>query len=68
MGFGALLWVPLTLGMGRRPVFLIAALLMLLATIGAGHAASFHQLLACLCFLGLGEGFSLTSVCDSIPN
>ncbi|KAJ8115240.1 hypothetical protein OPT61_g3067 [Boeremia exigua] len=60
MGFGALLWVPLSLGMGRRPVFLIAALMVLLATIGAGFAASFYQLLTCACFLGLGEGFSLT--------
>ncbi|KAH6644801.1 major facilitator superfamily domain-containing protein [Boeremia exigua] len=60
MGFGALLWVPLSLGMGRRPVFLIASLMMSLATIGAGHSANFSQLLTCLCFLGLGEGFSLT--------
>ncbi|KAJ4983459.1 major facilitator superfamily transporter [Stagonosporopsis vannaccii] len=60
MGFGALLWVPLSLGMGRRPIFLLAAFMMSFATIGAGHAANFHQLLTCLCFLGLGEGFSLT--------
>jgi MFS family permease len=63
MGFGALLWVPLSLGMGRRPVFLIAALMMLLATIGAGYATNFYQLLTCFCFLGLGEGLSLTLVC-----
>lgn len=62
MGFGAMLWVPLSLGVGRRLVFLIAALMMLLATIGAGYAANFYQLLTCLCFLGLGEGFSLTVV------
>ncbi|KAF9695391.1 hypothetical protein EKO04_006691 [Ascochyta lentis] len=60
IGFGALLWVPLSLGMGRRPVFLISTLMMLLATIGAGYAGTFHQLLTCLCFLGLGEGFCLT--------
>jgi MFS family permease len=62
MGFGALLWVPLSLGMGRRPVFLIAALMMLLAIIGAGYVKNFHQLLTCLCFLGMGEGLSLTMV------
>lgn len=66
MGFGALLWVPLSLGMGRRPTFLLAALMMLFATIGAGYAANFHQLLTCLCFLGLGEGFSLTLVCSTL--
>ncbi|KAF1922674.1 MFS general substrate transporter [Didymella exigua CBS 183.55] len=60
MGLGALLWVPLSLGMGRRLVFLIATLMMLLATIGAGYAANFNQLLTCVCFLGLGEGFSVT--------
>ena|SRR5690242_2369909 len=62
IGFGALLWVPLSLGMGRRPTFLIAAFVMLLATIGAGYAANFNQLLTCLCILGLGEGFSLSCV------
>lgn len=62
MGFGALFWVPLSLGLGRRPVFLLVSVMMLLATIGAGFAKDFRQLLACLCFIGLGEGFSLTSV------
>lgn len=65
MGFGALLWVPLSLGLGRRPVFLLVSVMMLLATIGAGYAKDFRQLLACVCFIGLGEGFSLTCVCSS---
>lgn len=43
-------------------MFLIAALVMLLATIGAGYAVNFYQLLTCCCFLGLGEGLSLTLV------
>ena len=67
MGFGALLWVPLSLGMGRRPAFLIVVLMMLLATIGAGYAKNFYQLLTCLCFTGLGEGFFLTSV-GNVPS
>jgi hypothetical protein len=62
MGIGAFIWVPLTIGMGRRPVFLFASLLTLLATLGAGYAQTFSQLLACICFLGLGEGFALTAV------
>jgi len=40
----------------------MAALMMLLATIGASYAANFYQLLTCFCFLGLGEGLSLTLV------
>lgn len=62
MGVGAFLWVPLSLALGRRPVFLIAALLEFIATLGAGHARTFHELLGFVCLLGLGEGFALTSV------
>jgi MFS family permease len=62
MGIGAFIWIPLTIGMGRRPVFLLASFLTLLATLGAGYAQTFPQLLACICFLGLGEGFALTAV------
>lgn len=53
--------------MGRRPVFLIAALVQLLATLGAGYAANFYQLLTCLCLLNLGEGLSVTMVGSTDP-
>ncbi|KAF2646222.1 MFS general substrate transporter [Massarina eburnea CBS 473.64] len=61
MGIGAFIWVPLSLALGRRPVFLLAALVNFLATLSAGYAETFNQLLLCICFLGLGEGFALTS-------
>ena len=64
MGIGALIWVPLSLALGRRPTFLISALFNLAATIGAGYAKTFHQLLLFLCVLGVGEGFALTPVCS----
>ncbi|KAJ4294197.1 hypothetical protein N0V90_007887 [Kalmusia sp. IMI 367209] len=60
MGIGAFVWVPLSLALGRRPVFLIAAVLNLLATIGAGYSQTFHQLLGFICLLGIGEGFALS--------
>jgi len=68
IGLGSLLWLPLTLALGRRPVFLIVALIQLVATLGAGFSTSFYALLTCACILGLGQGFSITAVsviCDS---
>jgi len=65
MAVGALFWVPLTIGMGRRPVFLIASFVTMLATLVAGYTRDFQQLLACVCFMGLGEGFALIAV--SVP-
>ncbi|KAH3963932.1 hypothetical protein HBH70_230030 [Parastagonospora nodorum] len=61
MAVGSFLWIPLTIGMGRRPVFLIASVTLIVACIGAGYSQSFPQLLACICFLGLAEGFALTA-------
>ncbi|KAF2183700.1 MFS general substrate transporter [Zopfia rhizophila CBS 207.26] len=60
MGIGAFLWVPLSCALGRRPVFVIAAVLMLLASLAAGVSKSYYQLLACVSVLGLTEGFSLS--------
>lgn len=62
MGLGGFLWVPLTIGMGRRPVFLISSIMLFAATLGAGYSQTFPQLLACVCFLGLGGGFAITAV------
>lgn len=66
MAVGAVVWIPLTIGMGRRPVFLLASLTTFMATLGASFAQNFSQLLACVCFLGLGEGFALTAVCPTL--
>lgn len=62
MGIGAFVWVPLSLALGRRPVFLVVALANFGATVGAGYARSFGQLLFFVCLMGVGEGFALTSV------
>jgi MFS family permease len=69
MAVGSFLWIPLTIGMGRRPVFLVASVTLIVACIGAGYSQSFPQLLACICFLGLAEGFALTAVSSlNFPN
>jgi hypothetical protein len=62
MAFGSFLWIPLSIGMGRRPMFLLASVSTLVAILCAGYAQTFHELLACTCFIGLGEGFALTCV------
>jgi MFS family permease len=62
MAVGAILWIPLTIGMGRRPVFLLASFVLFLATLGAGYVQTFEQLLVCVCFFGIAEGFALTAV------
>ena len=62
MGLGCLLWVPLSIGMGRRPTLLIATAVVILAMVWAGEAQSFQQLVAAVCFVGLGEGLSLSLV------
>lgn len=66
MAVGSFLWIPLTIGMGRRPVFLIVSVTLIVACIGAGYSQSFQQLLGCICFLGLAEGFALTAVSSLI--
>lgn len=62
MGVGCFVWVPLSIGMGRRPTLLIATIIELLALLWAGYATSFGQLIGAVCFLGLGEGLSLSLV------
>lgn len=62
MGIGCFIWIPLSLALGRRLVFLIAALIDLLAMIGAGYSQTFCQLLGCVSLLGLSEGLSLSLV------
>jgi len=63
MGIGAFLWIPLSLAIGRRPSFFLAALVMLTGTLWAGVTESFQQLLASVCLIGLAEGFSSSAVC-----
>ncbi|KAH7112088.1 major facilitator superfamily domain-containing protein [Dendryphion nanum] len=60
MGLGCFLWIPLSIGLGRRPVLLVATITLLLALLGAGRAQTFSQLLVAVCFLGLCEGLALS--------
>lgn len=68
MGLGCFVWVPLSIGLGRRPTLLIATLLLLIATIGASQAKTYYQYVVASCFLGLGNalGLSLVSVTSSL--
>ena len=62
MGIGAFIWIPMTLWLGRRPVFLASSMLMFLATLMAAYATSYSVLLTAVCFIGLTTGFSLSAV------
>ncbi|PSN74375.1 MFS general substrate transporter [Corynespora cassiicola Philippines] len=61
MGLGTLVWVPLSLALGRRPVFMLANLTLLFSLIGAGFSETFYQVLICVCCLGIAEGFALSA-------
>ncbi|CZR67806.1 uncharacterized protein PAC_17705 [Phialocephala subalpina] len=61
MGVGAFVWVPLTLAIGRRPVFLIATTLLLAAAIWAGLAHKFYELLVSVCLMGFAGGFAISA-------
>ncbi|KAI5460933.1 major facilitator superfamily transporter [Mariannaea sp. PMI_226] len=54
LGVANIWWVPLSNWMGRRPVLLIATLLLTLCTVWAGLATSYHSLLAARIFQGIG--------------
>ncbi|PVI02405.1 MFS general substrate transporter [Periconia macrospinosa] len=60
MGVGCFVWVPLSLGLGRRPAFLIATTLNLAAMLGAAFSTTFDELLASVCIMGLCQGFGLS--------
>lgn len=62
MGIGAFIWIPLTLAIGRRPVFLLATIVITIGTLWAGLTKDFHALLTAVCLIGLAEGFSTSAV------
>lgn len=68
LGLAAFLWIPLSLAVGRRPVFLLCTVIMLFATAWAGISESFHQLLAAACFQGLAGGLALSTVSTPYPH
>jgi len=62
MVIGAFFWVPLTHAFGRRSPFILASIVLLVATLGAAMTTKFWSLIFCLCAIGFGEGFSLSVV------
>ncbi|KAH7000572.1 major facilitator superfamily domain-containing protein [Ilyonectria destructans] len=59
-GFGYLLAIPLSTGVGRRPVFLGAAFITTTSTLWAGMAGGFTQLLTALCLQALAAGAAVS--------
>jgi len=66
MGLGSFIWIPLSLAVGRRTVFLLANLLMLASTIWAGFSGGFYQLLIAVSLQGISEGISISAVSSSL--
>ncbi|RYP14828.1 hypothetical protein DL765_006129 [Monosporascus sp. GIB2] len=58
MGIGAFVWIPLSLALGRRPVFLLGSLTLSVGTTVAACAQSFTTLMAGLCLVGLAAGLA----------
>ncbi|KAK0118586.1 hypothetical protein ONS95_007471 [Cadophora gregata] len=58
MGLGALIWIPLSLAVGRRPVFILCTLVLFLSSLLAGFATNFGEVLAAACFIGLAQGLT----------
>ncbi|CZR67367.1 uncharacterized protein PAC_17266 [Phialocephala subalpina] len=57
-GIGALIWVPLSIAIGRRPVFLLCSLLLTLSTLMAAVSRSFYMHLIARCLQGIAGGIS----------
>lgn len=62
MGISFFFWIPLCVAFGRRPVLIISSLMLAIATLGAGFAAGFYQLLVAICFIGFAVGATLSTV------
>ncbi|KAH9225960.1 hypothetical protein K456DRAFT_1934377 [Colletotrichum gloeosporioides 23] len=61
LGLGAFFWIPLSVALGRRPVFLLASVCLTVATVLAANASGFYQLLAALSLQGFSAGLSLSA-------
>lgn len=61
-GIGALIWVPLSMAIGRRPVFIFCSILLALSTAMAGFSRNFRTHLAARCFQGFAGSISPSTV------
>lgn len=62
MGVSFFIWLPLCIAFGRRPVILLSAVTLFVATLRAGFAHDFYQLLAAICFIGFAGGATISTV------
>lgn len=68
LGISFFFWIPLSVGFGRRAIMVVSSALLTGATVAAGFAHGFHELLAALCLIGLATGASLSTVSSrSLP-
>ncbi|KAK0104784.1 hypothetical protein ONS95_005053 [Cadophora gregata] len=61
-GMSAFLWIPLSLAVGRRPSLLLAAFVLVVATIWAAVSTTFWSLLAALSLVGTVQGAMMSLV------
>jgi MFS family permease len=62
VGIGYLINIPLATAIGRRPVVIMSALITAIATLAAGLAGNFLQLLVALAFQGFAVGGTIGMV------
>jgi MFS family permease len=62
LGIGAFLWIPMSIGVGRRPAFLLCTVILLVATVWAGISGSFYAHLGARCLQGLATGCASSAV------
>ncbi|CZT45797.1 uncharacterized protein RSE6_06150 [Rhynchosporium secalis] len=61
-GIGAVIWVPLSMAVGRRPVFIICTLLLTISTLMAALSQDFHTHLTARCLQGSAAAISPSSM------
>ncbi|KAL1840429.1 hypothetical protein VTK73DRAFT_3759 [Phialemonium thermophilum] len=59
VGISPLLWTPLANVYGRRPIYLISAVIGIVATVGSGVAKSWATLIVARAFSGVGVGAAM---------
>jgi len=65
-GLGAFVWVPLSLAIGRRPVFLLCNLFLIFGTIGGSLSRNYYQHLLATCCQGFALSIMPSLVCTSL--
>lgn len=62
MGIGCVIWTPMSLWLGRRPVLILCAGLMPLATLLGGASTSFGMYIVSIALQGLANGVVFSTV------